>query len=374
MTTPKYSKVSVYPTTDFSLPAFDNTRLVAINTCPTDGILRYTLNKRMVATNNRAMALEAGAAAHEVFAAHRLYHFAPTGPARDRYGLERADDVFSRTGRRIFGPERFEQMVAAIDPREDRRSQGISFCLTALYTSGFYDDPADRRRTTTNIEEMCIAYMDKFDWSNEMPIIIEEPDGPIAGIEIPIDVTLEYTISASASGAYGEHLRKYRFIGRADGIHWKDEEAGIIRIHENKTASRLGDAWEQSHTMSHQHTGYQIGLSALLRRPINHTLVLGTALPLPKAYSIAGVSRVPVHREDFEYQSWFDWFLHTVTIHDEYKDRPTDAPHYTHSCNRYFRPCAFIPFCASPPEERQAMIDEMVTEVWNPLDEEGSGD
>ncbi|MBU2051487.1 MAG: hypothetical protein KKH61_21260 [Gammaproteobacteria bacterium] len=357
----EYTNVTVTKTTDPSLPSFDNTRLVAINTCPTDGILRYTLNKRM-SYGGRAMALEAGGAAHEVFAAHRLYHIREHGVGA--YGLEpsRADEIFQSTGRKLFGTERFATMVGAINPDEDARTQRVAFSLTALYTGGFYDDPTDKKRTVTNIEELCIAYMDRFDWADELPIILN--DGEFVGIEVPIDVTLEYTLNDGS-------IERYRFIGRADGLHWKDASRSSLRIHENKTASRLGDAWEASHTMSHQHTGYMIGLSAILGREIRNGLVLGTALPLPRAYNLNGISRVPVSRQDFEVIDWFDWFLHTVHLHERYKNEPTNAPHYTHSCNRYFRPCAFIPFCASPPEDRVGMIEEMHTEVWSPLHETG---
>src|SRR5690606_16451904 len=154
-----------------------------------------------------------------------------------------------------------------------RRAQRIAFSLAALHTCGFYDDPSDKRRTTTNIEEMCIAYMDKYDWSTSLPIILEDyVGGPTAGIEIPIDITLEYTFATETIKDYprtqfqfsddGQPFLRYRFIGRADGIHWKDGTDNVIRTHENKTASRLGDAWEMSHIMSHQHTGYMVGLSA----------------------------------------------------------------------------------------------------------------
>ena len=44
--------------------AYDHTKLSAINTCPTWGILRYTMHKTM-GGSSRAMALEAGGAAHE---------------------------------------------------------------------------------------------------------------------------------------------------------------------------------------------------------------------------------------------------------------------------------------------------------------------
>lgn len=305
------------------------------------------------------MALEAGGAAHEVFAAHRLHSLIEAGVP---------DSTIHRTGVRLFGADRYSEISSAIDKREDIRTQRIAFSLRALHTSGFYDDPGDRRRTMTNIEEMCIAYMDRFDWSRQLPIVLNaDSEQEVVGIEIPIDVTVEFILHDGS-------VERYRFIGRADGIHWKDETQTAIRIHENKTASRLGDAWEASHLMSHQHTGYMIGLSTLLERTIRDTLVLGSALPLPKSFALGGLSRVPVTRQDYEIIDWFDWFLHTVHIHDRYAHDPTNAPHYTHSCNRYFRPCAFISFCASPPEDRQQMIDEMVDEVWSPLDDEGSGD
>lgn len=328
------------------------------------------------------MALEAGAAAHEVFAAHRLYSFKEHGGGAYDLSQRDVDQIVQATGNRLFGVERYNEIASAPDPREDDRSQRIAYSLTALYNCGFYDDPGDKKRTTTNIEEMCIAYIDKFDWREQLPILLEDRT---LGIEVPIDVTLTYSIPTvnaeyDTEGRYVEAVPaeptflRYRFIGRADGVHWKDRTKSVIRIHENKTASRLGDAWEQSHIMSHQHTGYMIGLSTILGVPIRDTLVLGTALPLPKAYNLGGITRVPVSREAHELRSWFDWFLHTVSIHDEYADRPTNAPHYTHSCNRYFRPCSFIPFCASPPEDREQMLEEMRTEVWSPLDEEGSSD
>ena len=57
---------------DKHLPTYDHTKLSAINTCPTWGILRYTHHKKMPGSS-RAMALDAGSAAHEAFSAVRLY-------------------------------------------------------------------------------------------------------------------------------------------------------------------------------------------------------------------------------------------------------------------------------------------------------------
>ena len=56
---------------DAHLPAYDNTRLQAVNTCPTWGVLRYGMHKQMQQPG-RALALECGHAMHEVFSWVRL--------------------------------------------------------------------------------------------------------------------------------------------------------------------------------------------------------------------------------------------------------------------------------------------------------------
>lgn len=359
------------------LPTFDNTKLVAINTCPLWGIVRYTHHKTFSEGVGRSMALEAGGAAHEVFAAHRLYSFLEFGPTffgnANEGEIERA---FVATGERVFGEQRFGEMLGAVDPREDFRTRCQQFSLTALYNCGFYDDPGDKRRTTTNIEEMCIAYMDKFDWSKQLPYW----DGDLLiGIEIPVDVVVqieyedykEYWDGTSSD----TNTILIRFIGKADGIHYMDETRDRLRIHENKTASRLGDAWEMSWETNHQPTGYMIALSAILKHEIRNALMLGTCLPLPKSYAINGISRVTVRRDHWQIVEWFQWLLHTTLLHEQYKDDPTNAPMYTHSCNRYFRPCSLIALCATPPDDRVEMYNEMATDEWSPLtQEEGSSE
>lgn len=364
----RITSVDVSPTTDFTLPTFDNTKLVAINTCPTWGIIRYTQHRTFVGVG-RAMALEAGGAAHEVFAAHRLYSLREFGQQFYGFSEEVRDDIFNTTGKRLFGERRFEEMVAAVDEREDFRTRCNNFSLTALYNCGFYDDPGDKRRTMTNIEEMCIAYMDRRSWENELPVVRgNDPNSLFVGIEIPVDVTvtIEYV------DQHGEaSILKVRFIGKADGLHWADQTKKDMRVHENKTASRLGDAWELSWETNHQPTGYMIALSALLNFPIRQGLMLGSCLPMPKSYAINGLSRVVARRAPWQITEWFEWFLHTVLLHNQYADDVTHAPMYTHSCNRYFRPCSFVPLCAVPRDERLVMIEEMAVQEWSPLHAQG---
>jgi len=380
------TRVTVTPTTEVScpnpnmgrdewiksLPTFDNTKLVAINTCPLWGIVRYTLHKTMQ-SSGRSMALEAGAAAHEVFAAHRLYAFREYGPAFYNETQGRIEAAADEHGERIFGKERYAEMLRAIDPREDYRTRCQQFSLTSLYNSGFYDDPFDKRRTTTNLEEMCIAYMDKYDWKNELPYW--NADRNFLGIEVPVDVVITITYVPTEC-EHQDHSRgitaiNIRFIGKADGLHYYDSDKQEVRIHENKTASRLGDAWEMSWETNHQPTGYMIALSAMLGLQIQRTVMLGTCLPLPKSYSINGLARVVAKREQWQFAEWFQWLLHTALLHEQYKNDPGSAPQYTHSCNRYFRPCSFIPICSTPPDMRNDFINEMEEDEWSPLHEAG---
>lgn len=382
----KVVSVNAYPTSDTSLPTFDNTKLVALNTCPVWGLVRYVHHKTM-GGYGRAMALEAGGAAHEVFAAHRLYCF--YHGAKEFYEDipdEIVQRAFNSAGRRVFGDERFGEMVGAIDEREDFRTRIVAFALQALYNCGFYDDPGDKRRTITNISEMCIAYMDRYDWQDQLPILFfdNKSNEYDIGIEIPMDITLEieYRHDDNNRQDYGETNKVIvRLTGKTDGIHWSNRDRNEIRVHENKTASRLDEAWEYSWETNHQPTGYMIGMSVRFSDKslygsnidgpvsINKSLILGTALPLPANYALTGISRVSATRTQEQKDEWLYWFTETVLTALAFADQPLEAPQYTHSCNRYFRPCSFIPLCASPKAERQIMFEEMPVEEWSPLEE-----
>lgn len=340
---------------DQHLPAYDNTKLCAINTCPTWGILRYGMHKVM-SKGGRAMPLEMGSAAHEVFAAVRLWQLR-------RYQEHTALADFH--GPRLFGSTRYEQMLEAVDASQDDRAQSLAFCLMALETSGFYDDPSDKRRTYTNLEEGCIAYIDRWNWSR-MPVWVRDAhdDQSDIGIELPFDLVVQFML------ADGRDV-SYRFTGKADGLHVR---AGKLYLHENKTASRLDEAWRQSFLLSSQVTGYCAALSVWSGEPITDAEIYGLSIPLPRNYDFGGIVRETVSRQSHHFEHWFNWFLHTVELERAYANNPINAPRYTHSCNRYFRPCSMIPFCDSDQEEQERMLQEMPEEEWSPLHEVAGGD
>lgn len=346
---------------DKNIPAYDNTKLVALNTCPTWGIVRYSQHKTMSAPGGRQMALECGSAAHEVFAAVRLWQL------RAYQGKEapHIQTLADYHGPRLFGATRYDAMLSSVDHGEDERAQSLAFCLSALETSGFYDDPSDKRRTYTNLEEACIAYIDRWDW-NRMPVWIRDEADPLSdiGIELPFDIVLHFVLE-------DKRELEYRFIGKADGLHVRN---GVLYLHENKTASRLDEAWRQSFLMSSQVTGYCFALSLWAGGPIEHAEVFGMSIPLPRNYDFGGLVREPVTRYSHHFEHWFKWFLHTVQIEQAYVSNPIEAPRYTHSCNRYFRPCSLIPFCDAEEDEQKLILEEMFIDEWSPLHEIKAGD
>lgn len=335
---------------DMHLPTFDNTKLTAINTCPRWGIIRYHQHKRMPGTS-RAMALEAGSACHELFSAVRLIELKHQG----------LYDHFIYKGQQLFGEQRFEQMLYYINIDKDDNENSIrNFCLEALYTSGFYDDPEDKRRTMTNLEEACLAYMDRYRWY-KYPIYVKDINDPksFVGIEVPVDIVVSLTYK-------NRPKREYRFTGKIDGITHKGDS---IIIDENKTASRLNDAWRESFHVSHQPTGYMIATSVITGESCNEARVHGLSIPQPKYSQDNGHAVLDIERTIEQFHQWFQWFDHTTQLFEVYKDDPVNAPMYTHSCNRYNRPCSFIPLCVETYDVRKSILEnEMQHDEWTPLD------
>lgn len=325
------------------LPTFDNTKLNAIATCPTDGLMRYEKHK-IAHEPSRSMALEAGSACHEVFAACRLLQLG-----------KRSGAHLTMEGERLFGKDRLVEMLKAHHGAgSDERLARLLFGLTALQTSGFFDDPSDKRRTMSNLEESCIAYIDRYDFEGSEITI-----NPI-GIELPFDLLCRIST---------DHMHlAFRLIGRLDGLHYVPRHKRF-RIEENKTASRLDTAWSQSFRMSHQITLYMLAASLMVGTRVDHGLVHGLSIPMPKTYDYGGLLSEDVTRTDAQFMRWANWLIHIVGIWNAHKDNVLGAPQYAHSCNRYFRACQFIDFCEADQDERAEMLESFPIKEWSPLHE-----
>ena len=321
---------------------YDFTKLTAVNTCPTWGVLRYGLHKTELplSMGGRNLAIECGSACHDFFAALRLWSV-----------LEKSNDKTLPTsyGTRLFGSSRMQSLLSVAQD-SDRVNNAQMFALDALHTSGYYDDPDDRRRTMVNMESSCLIYSDRY-FRQDIPVLVR---GDFIGIEIPF--VLEVKSQFDGLVAY--------YCGRIDGVHMDNDRIMVV---ENKTASRLSDAWRMAFAISHQVTGYTIAASAIFEQEVDNALVMGVQIPLPRD-AFNGVSVELCTRTHDDRVRWCEWFFQSVYTYEAYIQRPTFAPRYSHSCNRYFAACQFIPFCALSRSEQQAALEDMRIDEWSPLD------
>jgi hypothetical protein len=349
----------IKPTTDLTLPWVDYSTMSAVNTCPRWGIIHSIHGKRLSAGTERVLPLEAGRAMHDVFAACRFFDLIHSIPAGEANKQHRIDEY----ARKLFAtpeyPDRWFTATRYLASKEDAETRCMQMCLSLLETCGYYDDPRDNKRTQANLESAAINYVQRYPLGRFIPILTDT----LIGIEVPFDVTI-----------YNDNKQPItRFIGRVDGvcIDTLRPSDTTPEVHENKTGSRIDTVWSNSFDTSNQVTGYCIAMEVMLGLPIRNVVMWGLQLPVPKSSSYSdGMMRYPTGRTEGAFYEWQTWVQHTLDIIAKYKDTPTDAPMYTHSCNRYFRSCSFIPLCCESREQRKHIFDnEMVTDRWSPLAE-----
>ena len=344
---------------DRYLPAYDHTKLSNINACPTWGIIRYSHHKRMPGSV-RQMPLEAGSAAHESFAAIRLFQYMYYGESSDTHT---ANVEFH--GNRLFGPERYSQIRGVLSPSASKRTNLINFAIEALESSEFYDDPSDRNRTISNISESLIAYIDQYDLER-YPIWVRDSNDPKTdiGIEIAYDIVVDIKYDQGNDAHDDETHLTVRFTGKLDGLHWNKDKLLVI---DEKTGAKLDDNWLAQWILSHQLTGYCLATTTFTGLQCDQAMASGMRLPIGRVPH-EGIRRETVNRKPIMYTKWANWFVDTIAVENRWKDDVLDAPMYTHSCNRYFRTCSFLPLCAADDlAEKEQILNEMQLDEWSPL-------
>ncbi len=246
-------------------------------------------------------------------------------------------------------------MTAQLGDDKDERTERMAFALEALYASDYHDDPSDKQRTMTNIEEACMAYIDRWEYGTYPPFV----NDTAIGVEIPFGFVVDFGTDDTGQAPYVS----YYIVGRIDGLHWHKDE---LRLHENKTAGRLSESWITQWETSHQLTTYSIGASLFAGTPIHKGYVLGMQIPQPRSADYGGLVKEPFERTYDAWWTWCQWVYHTTRTYEMYKYNVDASPRYTHSCSRYFRTCSFLPYCASDKEERTELYSEMVQDEWHP--------
>src|SRR5215831_8121187 len=181
------------------LKPFSNSRLEGISECPIWGVVHM---QRQYPQHGRPLALEAGEAMHQFFAAFRIWQLDMV------QGLH---EHAKHTGIRVFGEDRWTEIwkrVKRTPPNDIDRIATLAHEI--LHTSGYYDDPKDQTRTLSNMETAAVVYArETLPYIENWPIWVEsekKPRGHV-GIEQVFDVILEY-----------EDGTRIRYIGTLDGI------------------------------------------------------------------------------------------------------------------------------------------------------------
>lgn len=335
------------------LKPFSHSILSAVNTCPMWGVIRYG-HRKQYPSSTRAMALEFGSAAHDVFAAIYLYQVGYI-QGHPKHMLHHA--------RRIFGDnDRFERALHTKDNDPDARDHLVSLGFNILRSGEFYNDPSDNMRTMENLELGIIKYIDNVLLEMEaLPIFImdkEDETKPI-GIELPFDIELERYDTVGLT-------KTMRYIGQIDRLLEIDNS--LLRLGENKTGSRLDSSWALSFDMSHQITGYNLAVETILNRECRQVSVHGLKnKQTGHSDDFSPIS--PIDRDVEKYETFIDWALFSKDIYDTYMEDWESAPRFTHSCNRYFRPCSLLSFCTDTIEGRKDQFMEMIQAPLSPSEE-----
>jgi hypothetical protein len=293
------------------------------------------------------MALEAGEAMHQFFAAMRCWQLAK---------LQGLPDHAREAGERIFGEARWKDVWKSVKKTHGDMDQIGSIVVNILRSSGYYDDPKDQTRTLSNMETAAMVYArETYPYLYAWPIWVADDKSPLKpiGIEQVFDCVLEYTDG-----------KRVRFIGTLDGILRNTSRDMRITMADNKTASRMDKGWVEAHKTRHQFTGYMACGMAVFGVEMWHGRVYGCRLK--PAYRGEDVHIEPITRTKEDISHWANWVRRQVEIFEEYQHDYENAERRTHSCNRYFRPCALIPFCADSAEGRRQQWDQMIDMVPSP--------
>lgn len=320
--------------------------------CPTWGVVH---NQRKYPTEARSMALEAGSTMHEVYAAMRIYQLGEIQGFK-RHALETAKRVFSKDahGNKANGAKRWKNCIKLCTADDEvEYMQQLAFAV--LHSSGWVDNDNDAVRTMTNMEMSAIYYIhERYPFMHDWPIYVENPKDPkcLVGIEQVFDVVLTY-----------EDGWQRRFCGTIDGLV-KNLSRDKMFLEENKTASRLDDGWKFMFQMSHQVTGYLAITPAMFGMQVWSSRIIGAKVkPTQRGED---VYTLEAHRNPATVVHWASWFRHSVEMYETFQDDWENAPRYTHSCNRFFRPCSLISFCCDTPEGRKHQWSQMVSADLSP--------
>lgn len=354
----------VRPTTEeektTNMPYVTSSMIEAVNTCPRWGIVHNVLGRRFT-TGYRQMALEAGSLMHDVFACLNLLHI----------GIFRnLPEHMHYNGKILFGASRWKYLWEEATKKSsevtvDSKNVFERLIFACIASSEFYDDPNDKNRTVANLEHCALELLNYWLMNIvQFPIYVsDEKDHtkPI-GLEMSLDCVFEIVVEEYSKATHQtlEKVRLLRCIGLADVVY-QNQETKAISLGEYKTASLMNDAWRMAFDTRHQITLYNALLQAHFgRQDTFNTILIGSAIPVRSTSE--PVQHFTVDRDQQHVQELLNTYLFTQGLIKEYKEQPLSTPMFTHSCNRYFRPCSLLDLCVAAKEDQHVMFEGMYVE------------
>lgn len=260
---------------------------------------------------------------------------------------------------RIFSLPRWDNITSEYQVYSNERDQLQALCSAILMSADWEDEPSEKNRNMQSFMLCADKYVEeRLPLMARYPIYVEDRKDANCqvGIEQVFDVVLTYVDG-----------HQIRYVGTIDGLV---QDLVVKKTHmvleDNKTSVRLDTAWRDSFHMSHQVTGYCGSSTAVFGFPVFDCNILGS-----KIRPVGGADDyVPVNcltRNGDMIQQWAAWMYDTERTFVKYKDDYENAPTYTHSCNRYFRTCALLPFCTDTADgRRETFFEHMVPAELSP--------
>jgi hypothetical protein len=361
------------------MPYLTSSLVEAVNTCPRWGIIHSVLGKRFV-TGYRQMALEAGSLMHDVFACLNFLHIGVFRELPDHMHFH-ASSLFGKQRWDFMWKEATKKHEGVVTVNDVQVFERLIFA--SISTSEYCDDPNDRTRTLANLEHCAMELMQYWLMNLvRLPIYVEDRNDCTKriGVEISLDCVFELGVNAPIylPGEDGKPIatgdtrfvceKLVRCIGLADVVY-QNEETGAISLGEYKTAAMMNDAWRLAFDTRHQITLYNALLQAYFGRQQDfNTILIGSAIPVRS--TSAPIQHFTVPRDQENVHELINTYAFSQELITRYKDAPLTTPMFTHSCNRYFRPCSMLDLCTAAKEDQHVMLENMeVVEAASPSEQ-----
>lgn len=239
-------------------------------------------------------------------------------------------------------------------------------------------------RTFDRLREVVTLYVNK--WKDEQFSVLEinnepmiersfaQPLGEIKLNQIlPFDRSLLVADAPNGANFYVGTLHIV-WTGIIDMVIEQNDQLYVL---DHKTSSVVGDSFYNAFELSQQFLGYQWAVEHLLGRELAGA-VLNTIIGRQKTVKGSGTPNdfsrrfypYPRHRLD-------EWPSSILSIIETFVHNLTKGffPMKTSWCQGKYGQCPFFNVCSLPPQHRmiELMSDNYAPNVWNPLDQGGSG-